>query len=96
MRQVPPECDINIAINGCSGLATSTRKGPFMAMFISRSRGTYFICCCGGAGRPSLVVAIVKLGRLGVASKKLEANDTWLVARQNTKIIFHFKSESKV
>ena len=31
MRQVPLERDINIAVNGCSGFATSTQKGPFMA-----------------------------------------------------------------
>ena len=45
MRQVPLECDINIAVNGCSGFATSTQKGPFMAMLISCSRGTCFIHC---------------------------------------------------
>ena len=38
MRQVPLECDINIAVNGCSGYASSTRKGPFMAMLISCSK----------------------------------------------------------
>ena len=43
MRQVPLERDINIAVNGCSGFATSTQKGPFMAMLISRSRDTYLI-----------------------------------------------------
>ena len=43
MRQVPLERDINIAVNGCSGFATSTQKLPFMAMLISRSRGTYLI-----------------------------------------------------
>ena len=43
MRQVPLERDINIAVNGCSGFATSTQKGPFKAMLISRSRGTYLI-----------------------------------------------------
>ena len=43
MRQVPLERDINIAVNGCSGFATSTQKGLFMAMLISRSRGTYLI-----------------------------------------------------
>ena len=43
MRQVPLERDINIAVNGCSGFATSTQKGPFMAMLLSRSRGTYLI-----------------------------------------------------
>ena len=41
LRQVPLECDINIAVNGCSGFATSTQKGPFMAMLISHARGTY-------------------------------------------------------
>ena len=46
MRQVPLECDINIAVNGRSGFATSTQKGPFMAMLISRSRGTYLIVHC--------------------------------------------------
>ena len=40
MRQVPLERDINIAVNGCSGFATSTQKEPFMAMLILRSRGT--------------------------------------------------------
>ena len=35
--------DINIAVNGCSGFATSTQKWPFMAMLISRSRGTCLI-----------------------------------------------------
>ena len=48
MRQVPLERDINIAVKGCSGFATSTQKGPFMAMLISHSRGTYLIdnyCC---------------------------------------------------
>ena len=43
MRQVPLERDINIAVNGCSGFTTSTQKGPFMAMLISLSRGTYLI-----------------------------------------------------
>ena len=43
MRQVPLERDIKIAVNGCSGFATSTQKGPFAAMLISRSRGTYLI-----------------------------------------------------
>ena len=43
MRQVPPECDINIAVSGCSGFATSTQKGQFMAMFISCFKGTYLI-----------------------------------------------------
>ena len=40
---MPLERDINIAENGCSGFATSTQKGPFMAMMISRSRGTCLI-----------------------------------------------------
>ena len=43
MRHVPLVRDINIAINGCSGFATSTQKGPFTAMLISCSRGTYLI-----------------------------------------------------
>ena len=43
MRQVPLERDINIAVNGCSGFSTSTQKGPFMAMLISRSRGTCLV-----------------------------------------------------
>ena len=43
MRQVTIEHDINIAVNGCSGLATSTQKGPFMAMLISHSGGTCLI-----------------------------------------------------
>ena len=43
MRQVPLERYINIAVNGCSGLATSTHKGPSTAMLISRSRGTCLI-----------------------------------------------------
>ena len=41
MRHVILESDINIAVNGCSGFATSTQKGPFMAMLISPSRGTW-------------------------------------------------------
>ena len=43
MRQMPLECDINIAITGCSGFATFTQKAPFTAMLMSRSRGTYLI-----------------------------------------------------
>ena len=43
MRQVTIEHDINIAVNGCSWFATSTQKGPFMAMLISHSGGTYLI-----------------------------------------------------
>ena len=43
MRQVPLECDINNAINGFSSFATSTKKGPFRAMLISRCRGTCLI-----------------------------------------------------
>ena len=43
MRQVPLERDTNIDVNGCSGFATSTQKGLYMAMVISRSRGTYLI-----------------------------------------------------
>ena len=34
MRQVPLECDIDIAVNGCSWFATFTQKGPSMAMLI--------------------------------------------------------------
>ena len=43
MRQVLLERDMNIAVNGCSWFKTSTKKGPFTAMLISRSRGTYLI-----------------------------------------------------
>ena len=43
MRQVPLEPDINIALNECSGFATSTQKGPIMAMLISRSIGIALI-----------------------------------------------------
>ena len=43
MRQVPLKSDINIAVKECSGFATSTKIGPFMAMLILRSRGTYLI-----------------------------------------------------
>ena len=43
MRHVRLERDINIAINGCSGSTTSTQKGPFKVMLISRSRVTYLI-----------------------------------------------------
>ena len=43
MRHMPLECDNNIAVNGCSGFATSTRKGPFTAMLISCSRCTCLI-----------------------------------------------------
>ena len=43
MRQVHVEHNINIAVNGCSGFATSTQKGPSMAMLISHSRCTYLI-----------------------------------------------------
>ena len=43
MRHVPLERDINIAVNGCSGFATSTQKGPFTAMLISLSGGGYLI-----------------------------------------------------
>ena len=43
MRKVPLESDINIAVNGRSVFATSTQIGPFTAMLISRSRGTYLI-----------------------------------------------------
>ena len=43
MRHVPLERDINIGVNGYSGFATSTQKGPFTAMLISPSRGTYLI-----------------------------------------------------
>ena len=39
MRHVPLERNINIAVNGCSGFATSTREG--LKGLISRSRGTY-------------------------------------------------------
>ena len=37
------ERDINIAVDGCFGFTTSTQKGPFMAIWISHSRGTYVI-----------------------------------------------------
>ena len=43
MRHVPLERDINIAVNGCSWFTTSTQKGPFTAMLISRTRGTCLI-----------------------------------------------------
>ena len=43
LRQVSLERDINIAVHGCFGFATSTRKGPLMAMLISHSTGTYLI-----------------------------------------------------
>ena len=37
MRQAPLECDINIALNVCSGFATSTKKGPFTQQCCSRA-----------------------------------------------------------
>ena len=40
---MPLERYINIAVNGCSGFTASTQKGPFMAMWISCSRGNYLI-----------------------------------------------------
>ena len=43
MRQVPLECDINIAVNGCFGFTTSSQERAIMAMLISRSRGTCLI-----------------------------------------------------
>ena len=43
-------CDINIAVNRCSRFTTSTKKGPFTAMLMSCSRGTYLIV---GKGRGS-------------------------------------------
>ena len=55
MRQVPLKRDINTAVYGCSGFATSTQKGSFMAMLISRSRGTYLI-----ANKISFKVMIVR------------------------------------
>ena len=60
MRQVPLERDINIAVNGCSGLATSTQKGPFMAMLISRSRGTYLIAVAAGCKQWKELLKIFK------------------------------------
>ena len=64
MRQVPLERDINIAVNGCSGFATSTQKGPFMAMLISCSRGT---CLIRGAQAEGLCI----LKTLGAFKKEL-------------------------
>ena len=46
MRQMPLEHDINIAVNVCSGFATSTQKGQFTATLLSRSRRTYLIEEC--------------------------------------------------
>ena len=43
MRLVPVERVINIAVNGCYWFTTSTQKGPFLAMLLSCSRGTYLI-----------------------------------------------------
>ena len=43
MRQVPLECDINIAVNGPFWVEVANPKYPFAAMLISRSRGTCLI-----------------------------------------------------
>ena len=43
MRQVPPERDINIAINGPFWVEVANPEHPFTAMLISRSRGTCLI-----------------------------------------------------
>ena len=43
MRQVPLECDINIAVNGPSWVEAANPKHPFTAMWISHSRGTCLI-----------------------------------------------------
>ena len=44
MRQVPLECDINIAVNGPFWVEVANPEHPFTAMMISCSRGTYLIC----------------------------------------------------
>ena len=43
MRKMPLERDINIAINSRSWRRFTTKDGPFMAMLISCSGGTYLI-----------------------------------------------------
>ena len=43
MRQVPLECDINIAVNGSLEAKVAKPKHPFTAILISRSRGTCLI-----------------------------------------------------
>ena len=43
IRQVPLERDINIALNGPFWVEVANPEHPFMAMLISRSRGTYNI-----------------------------------------------------
>ena len=55
MRQVPPECDINIAIKGPVWVEVENPEHPLTAMLIC-SRGTYFNVigedlgqCCGKA-----------------------------------------------
>ena len=68
MRQVPLERDINIAINGCFGFATSTQKGPFTAMLISSSRGTCLILISCLTLQVAVFVLLLVLGELlGVA-----------------------------
>ena len=45
MRQVPPEHDTNIAVNGPFRVEVANPENPFTAMLISRSRGTCLITC---------------------------------------------------
>ena len=57
MRQVPLERDINIATNGYSGFATSTQKGPLMALLISHSPHCNWTFCAR-THSPSLVPGV--------------------------------------
>ena len=43
MRQVPLECDINIAVNGSFWVEVANPEHAFTAMLISRFRGTCLI-----------------------------------------------------
>ena len=43
MRQVPLECDINIAVSGPFWVEVANPEHPFTAMLISHSRGTCLI-----------------------------------------------------
>ena len=47
MRQVPPQRDINIGINGPFWVEVMNPEHPFTAMLISRSRGTCLIRILG-------------------------------------------------
>ena len=83
---MPLERDINIAVNGCSGFITSTQKGPFMPMLISR---------CGGTCLTETRLPLTSVRKEQHAGKKMESQHQQFGVKRDYKEIKHYLPQER-